>query len=60
MLKSDEMSILLVKIESVINCRPLTFVYDDVDGISFTLLQHTWFMDAESIWLQTVSIMRSE
>ena len=37
-LKSDELSNLLVEIESVINCQPLTFVYDDVDGISFTLI----------------------
>ena len=28
---------MLVEIESVINCRPLTFVYDDQEGVSFAL-----------------------
>ena len=36
-LRLDELNTLLVEIEAVINCRPLTFVYDDIEGISFAL-----------------------
>lgn len=37
LLKFDEMSTILVEIESVINSRPLTYVYDDSEGISYPL-----------------------
>ena len=36
-LKLEELSTVLVEVESVINCRPLTYVYDDQEGISFAL-----------------------
>ena len=36
-LRTEELHTLLVEIESVINCRPLTFVYDDQEGVSFAL-----------------------
>jgi len=36
-LKFEELATLLVDIESVINARPLTYVYDDQEGISYAL-----------------------
>ena len=36
-LKFDELNTLIIEIESVINGRPLTFVYDDSEGISYAL-----------------------
>ena len=36
-LKLEELSTLLVEVESIINCRPLTYLYDDQEGISFAL-----------------------
>ena len=32
-----ELHTLPVEIESIINCRPLTFVYDHQEGVSFAL-----------------------
>ena len=32
-----ELSTILAEVEAVINCRPITYVYDDVDGISYPL-----------------------
>ena len=37
MLSFMELSTLLVEIESVINARPLTYIYDDVECVSFPL-----------------------
>ena len=36
-LSYDELNTLLVEIESVVNSRPLTYVEDDQDGVSYTL-----------------------
>jgi len=36
-LSYDELSTLLVEIESVVNSRPLTYVEDDQDDVSYTL-----------------------
>lgn len=36
-LQFEELATLLVEIESVINSRPLTYVYDDQEGISYAL-----------------------
>ena len=36
-LRYDELDTLLAEIEAIINCRPLTFVYDDSEGISYAL-----------------------
>ena len=36
-LSYDELNTLLVEVESVINSRPLTYVEDDQDGVSYTL-----------------------
>jgi len=36
-LKFEELATLLIEIESVINARPLTYVYDDQEGISYAL-----------------------
>lgn len=36
-LSYDELNTLLIEVESVINSRPLTYVEDDQDGVSFTL-----------------------
>lgn len=36
-LNFDELNTLLVEIEGVINSRPLTYVYDDVDSLSYPL-----------------------
>jgi len=33
----DELNTILIEVESVINCRPLTFVYDDTEGVSYAL-----------------------
>lgn len=33
----DEMHTLLIEIEAVLNARPLTYIYDDVEGISYPL-----------------------
>lgn len=33
----DELHTLLVEIEGIINCRPLTYVYDDQEGVSYPL-----------------------
>ena len=32
-----ELSTILVEIEAVINSRPLTYIYDDTEGVSFPL-----------------------
>lgn len=37
LLNFNELSTILVEIESVINSRPLTYVYDDSEGISYPL-----------------------
>jgi len=36
-LTHDELSTLLVEVESVINSRPLTYVFDDSEGINYSL-----------------------
>ena len=36
-LRFDELNTVLIEVESVINCRPLTFVYDDCEGVSYAL-----------------------
>lgn len=36
-LNHDELVTILVEVESVINSRPLTYVFDDSEGISYTL-----------------------
>lgn len=36
-LSFEELRTLLVEVESIVNARPLTYVYDDLDGISFAL-----------------------
>ena len=36
-LKFEELLTLLIEIDSVINSRPLTFIYDDQEGVSYAL-----------------------
>ena len=36
-LNFDELNTLLIEVETVINSRPLTYVHDDQDGVSYTL-----------------------
>lgn len=36
-LSFEELGTLLVEVESIVNVRPLTYIYDDLDGISFSL-----------------------
>ena len=33
----DQLQTLITEVESIINARPLTYVQDDIDGISYTL-----------------------
>ena len=33
----DEMSTILVEVEATINNRPLTYMYDDLEGVSYAL-----------------------
>ena len=36
-LNSEELRTILVEIESVVNARPLTYVFDDVEGVSYPI-----------------------
>ena len=36
-LSYDELSTILIEIESIINARPLTYVYDDIESVSYPL-----------------------
>ena len=36
-LKLDELQTLLVEVECIINSRPITYVYDDTDGVTYPL-----------------------
>ena len=36
-LSHDELNTLLIEVESILNSRPLTYVFDDSEGISYTL-----------------------
>ena len=36
-LSFEELNKLLVEVEGIVNARPLTYVYDDLDGINFAL-----------------------
>ena len=49
---------LLIEIESVINSRPLTFVYDDSEGISYPLTPSHFCMDIVLPHLQMQTILR--
>ena len=33
----EELNTLLVEVEGIVNARPLTYLYDDLDGINFAL-----------------------
>ena len=39
-LKLDELQTLLVEVECIINSRPITYVYDDTDGITYPFIHH--------------------
>ena len=36
-LRFDELNTILIEVKSTVNCRPLTFVYDDTEGVSYPL-----------------------
>ena len=36
-LRFDELNTILIEVESTVNCCPLTFVYDDTEGVSYPL-----------------------
>ena len=54
-LKFEELATLFVEIVSVINVRPLTYVYNDQEGI---ILLHISFMDADLQLLQVQAIQK--
>lgn len=43
-LSFDELGTLLTKVEGVINAKPLTYVYDNQESISYSLTSPTQFM----------------
>ena len=54
-LTMEELNTLLIEVESVINGRPLTFVYDDSKGISYLVI---YCMDVVLPLLQMETILR--
>ena len=50
-LKLDELQTLLVEVECIINSRPITYVYDDTDGITYPLTP-SHFLYGRTVTLQ--------
>ena len=46
----DQLNTVLVEVEAIVNSRPLTYVYDDMEGVSYSIPFHhpTCFMAEES------------
>ena len=40
----EEMNTILIEVEFVVNARPLTYLEDDQDGLSYTLVPLTYSM----------------
>ena len=36
-LNYDQLNTVLVEVEAIVNSRPLTYVYDDVEGVSYSI-----------------------
>ena len=57
-LKSEELITLLIEIKSVINSPPLTFIYNDQEGVSYALTHPTSFMGTDLPPPQVQAILR--
>ena len=33
----DQLNTVLIEVESIVNSRPLTYIYDDVKGVSYSI-----------------------
>ena len=33
----DQLNTVLIEVESIVNSRPLTYIYDDVEGVSYSI-----------------------
>ena len=44
-LNYEQLNTVLVEVEAIVNLRPLTYVYDDVEGVSYSISPTVWSTD---------------